>query len=123
VNELLVLLRDELHARGINLHILSGVCAGLHRPDGATMADKMLFLVAEMAAEMERDGTREQTRSGLPGGPAQGRRSGRPRRLNRDKLAIARDRRKRGESVTAIARDLGIGRSTLYRAFQLPAHP
>ena len=33
--ELLVLLEDQLHARGINLHILSGICAGLHRPDGA----------------------------------------------------------------------------------------
>ena len=122
VNELLVLLRDELHARGINLHILSGVCAGLHCPDGATMADKMLFLVAEMAAEMERDRTREQSLNDLRVTRAQGRRSGRPRTLNRDKLAIARDRRLRGESVTTIARDLGIGRSTLYRAFRPPAH-
>ncbi len=41
MKELLVLLEDQLHARGINLHILSGICAGLHRPDGATIADKM----------------------------------------------------------------------------------
>lgn len=32
------------HGRGINLHILTGVCAGIHRPDGATNADKMLFM-------------------------------------------------------------------------------
>ncbi len=34
-------------------------------------------------------------------------------------LAVARARRERGESVTAIARHLGIGRSTLYRALDL----
>jgi hypothetical protein len=29
MRELLVLLEDQLHARGINLHILTGICAGL----------------------------------------------------------------------------------------------
>jgi DNA invertase Pin-like site-specific DNA recombinase len=29
MKELLVLLEDQLHARGINLHILTGICAGL----------------------------------------------------------------------------------------------
>ena len=65
MKELLVLLEDQLHARGINLHILSGICAGLHRPDGNTIADKMLFMVAAMAAEMERDLIRERTLDGL----------------------------------------------------------
>ena len=46
MKELLVLLEDDLHARNINLHILSGICAGLHRPDAASIADKMLFMVA-----------------------------------------------------------------------------
>ena len=35
-------LEDQLHARGINLHILTGICVGIHRPDGATIADKIL---------------------------------------------------------------------------------
>ncbi len=51
MKELLVLLEDQLHARGINLHILTGICAGIHCPNGATIADKMLFMVAAMAAE------------------------------------------------------------------------
>lgn len=119
MKELLVLLEDQLHARGINLHILSGICAGLHRPDGNTIADKMLFLVAAMAAEMERDLIRERTLDGLRAAQAQGRRGGRPAAVDDDILAIARDRRERGESVTAIARHLGIGRSTLYRALDL----
>jgi len=31
MKELLVLLEDQLHVRGINLHILTGICAGIHR--------------------------------------------------------------------------------------------
>jgi DNA invertase Pin-like site-specific DNA recombinase len=53
---------------------------------------------------------------GLRAAQAQGRRGGRPAVVDDDILDIARARRERGESVTAIARHLGIGRSTLYRA-------
>jgi DNA invertase Pin-like site-specific DNA recombinase len=120
MKELLVLLEDQLHARGINLHILSGICAGLHRPDGATIADKMLFMVAAMAAEMERDLIRERTLDGLRAAQAQGRRGGRPAAVDDDVLTVAQARRPRGESVAAIARHLKIGRSTLYRALQPP---
>jgi DNA invertase Pin-like site-specific DNA recombinase len=117
MKELLVLLEDQLHARGINLHILTGICAGIHRPDGATIADKMLFMAA-MAAEMERDLIRERALDGLRAAEAQGRRGGRPAAVDDDVLAVARARQARGESVTAIARHLKIGRSTLYRALQ-----
>ncbi len=120
MKELLVLLEDQLHARGINLQILTGICAGIHRPDGATIADKMLFMVAAMAAEMERDLIRERTLDGLRAAEAQGRRGGRPAAVDEDVLAVARARQSRGESVTAIARHLKIGRSTLYRALQPP---
>ncbi|MGH3149273.1 MAG: recombinase family protein, partial [Streptosporangiaceae bacterium] len=92
MKELLVLLEDQLHASGINLHILSGICAGLHRPDGAAIADKMLFMVAAMAAEMERDLIRERTLDGLRAAEAQGRRGGRPAAVNDDVLAVARAR-------------------------------
>jgi hypothetical protein len=37
-----VLLEDQPHDRGINPHVLTGICAGIHRPDGATIADQML---------------------------------------------------------------------------------
>jgi DNA invertase Pin-like site-specific DNA recombinase len=118
VKELLVLLEDQLHARGINLEILSGICAGVHRPTGATIADRMLFMVAAMAAEMERDLIRERTLDGLRAAAAQGRRGGRPVTIDDDALAVARARLARGESVTTIARHLQVGRSTLYRALQ-----
>lgn len=121
MKELLVLLEDRLHGREINLHILSGICAGLHKPHGATIADKMLFMVAAMAAEMERDLIHERTMDGLAAAAAQGRRGGRPQAVDTDTLAAALDRRRRGESVTAIAAHFGIGRSTLYRALDQQA--
>lgn len=118
VKELLVFLEDELAPRGINLHILTGICASIHRPNGQSIADKMLFLVAAMAAEMERDLIQERTLDGLAAAAAHGRKGGRPPAVTDDVLAAARARRERGQSITTIARELGVGRSTLYRALE-----
>lgn len=115
--ELLVLLEDHLHARSINLNILTGICAGTHRPNGATIADKMLFMVAAMAAERKRELVRERTLDILPAAEAQQRKGGRPVAVDDDLLAAARACRARGESITAVARHLGVGRSTLYARF------
>ena len=119
MKELLVLLEDQLHARDVNLHILTGICAGLHRPNAQSVADKMLFMVAAMAAEMERELIQERTLDGLAAAAAQGRKGGRPAAVDDDTLAVALSRRAKGESVTAIAKHLGIGRATLYRALSL----
>lgn len=88
MNELLVLL-ENLRTRRISLHILTGICSGIHRPDGVSIADGMLFTVAAMAAEMERDLGRERTLGGLYAAAAQERRVGRPNAVNDDVLAIA----------------------------------
>lgn len=88
-----------------------------YKPNGQTIADKMLF----MAAEMERD--LERTMDGLATANAQGRYGGRPAKVDHDTLAIARACQARGESVTSIARHLKIGRSTLYRALATAETP
>jgi DNA invertase Pin-like site-specific DNA recombinase len=116
IKELLVLLEDDLHERGINLQILSGICAGTHRPNATAIAEKMLFLVAALAAELERDLIRERTLDGLAAAAAAGRHGGRPVMVDPDTLAAALAGRERGESVSALANRLGVGRSTLYRA-------
>lgn len=67
-----------------------------------------------------RDLILERTLDGLRSAEAQGRRGGRHAAVNDDVLAVARAWQSRGESVTAIARHLKIGRSTLYRAVQSP---
>ncbi|MCA2228725.1 recombinase family protein [Nonomuraea sp. NEAU-L178] len=69
----MVFLAGELAPRGINLHILTGICAGIHRPAWPGMADKMLFLVSATAAEMERDLISERTQEGLDTARAAGR--------------------------------------------------
>ena len=118
IKELLVFLEDQLHVRGITLEVLTGVCAGVHRPSGVTIADRLLFAVAALATEMERDLIHERTLDGLRAAAAAGRRGGRPPAITGHQLDIARARQDRGESVTAIAAHLGVGRSTLYRALQ-----
>ncbi|MEU0566962.1 helix-turn-helix domain-containing protein [Nonomuraea sp. NPDC005983] len=94
------------------------MCAGTHRPNGQSVADRMLFMVAAMAAEMERDLISERTLDGLAAAAAHGRKGGRPPAVTDDVLAAARSRRERGQSITVIARELGVGRSTLYRALE-----
>jgi DNA invertase Pin-like site-specific DNA recombinase len=87
---------------------------GYARVSGRTQ-DHQMQLDA-LAAEMERDLIQERTLDGLAAAAAQGRRGGRPTAVDADTLAVARARQARGESITAIAAHLGIGRSTLYRA-------
>lgn len=71
MKKLPVFVEDELHARGITLKILTAACGGVHRPDGAGLADRLLFAVAALAAVMERELIRERTldrpRAGPPG--------------------------------------------------------
>lgn len=69
--------------------------------DGAGRNRQMRFMITAMAAEMERDQIRERTLNGLRAAQAQGRHNGRP-------AASTRTR----SSVTAIARQLRVGRST-----------
>ncbi|MEV6576599.1 helix-turn-helix domain-containing protein [Streptomyces sp. NPDC051582] len=67
-------------------------------------------------AEFERSLIKDRTRSGLDAARAQGRVGGRPSVMDADKLAAAKARKDKGESVRAIAKALGVSRATLYRA-------
>lgn len=83
MKELLVFVEDDLHARGIVLQILTGLCASTYRADGAGLADWGLFAVAALAAEMESELIRERTLDGLRAAAAAGRPGGRPDGLRR----------------------------------------
>ncbi|GHA21020.1 DNA invertase [Streptomyces spiroverticillatus] len=104
---------EDLHARGISLRILTGTLAGSYSPKGE---GKFFFTMMVAFAELERDMIVERTRAGLDAAKAQGRTGGRPAVMDADKLAAARSRRAKGESVTAIAKVLKVSRATLYRA-------
>ncbi|MGY0024001.1 recombinase family protein [Streptomyces sp. YJ-C3] len=108
----LMTLSATLQADGIQLELLSGPLQGVYDPNGA---GAIVFAVLAVAAEVEREGIREKTLEGLDAAARQGRHGGRPTVVDDDKLAVARARHAKGESVTSIAKTLGIGRATLYR--------
>lgn len=103
---------QDLHDRGIALRILTGVLNGSYSPTGE---GKFFFTMMAAFAELERDMNRERTKAGLEAAKAQGRVGGRPSVVDEDLLAAAKARRAKGESVSAIAKALGVSRATLYR--------
>jgi len=111
VKEVLTL-ADDLHERGIGLHILTGRLAGTYTPTGE---GKFFFTMMAAFAELERDMLHERTMAGLAAARAQGRVGGRPVVMDADKLAAAGARRANGESPTQIAKALGVSRASVYR--------
>ncbi|KOU92206.1 recombinase family protein [Streptomyces virginiae] len=109
----LVTLVDSLAARGIGFKVLTGAMASIdpNTPDG-----RLMLQVVGAMAEFERSLIKDRTRAGLDAARAQGRVGGRPAVMDADKLAAAKARKGKGESVTAIAKALGVSRATLYRA-------
>src|SRR5579864_6737756 len=82
--------------------------------DTSTPAGKMVFTVLGAVAELERSLICERVRAGLRNARAKGRRLGRPR-VSADATRIA-SLRAQGRSWSAIARELGIGKTTAMRA-------
>ncbi|MER7669630.1 recombinase family protein [Kitasatospora sp. NPDC096128] len=108
---------QQLAERDHRLEILTGPLAGVYDPRGG---GKVLFVMFAAMAEVEREFIHERTLIGLDTAAANGKHGGRPPALDADQLAIALRRRDADEPITAIAKHLGVGRSTLYRA--LAAH-
>ncbi|MFC1416301.1 helix-turn-helix domain-containing protein [Streptacidiphilus cavernicola] len=90
----------------------TGTLAGSYSPSGE---GKFFFIMMVAFAELERDVIVERTRPGLDAAKAQGRTGGRPTVVSEDVLTVARARKAKGESVSAIAKALGVSRATLYR--------
>ncbi|MFE9257913.1 recombinase family protein, partial [Streptomyces sp. NPDC006879] len=93
--------------------VLTGALASIdpNTPDG-----RLMLQVVGAMAEFERSLIKDRTRAGLDAARAQGRVGGRPAVMDADKLAAAKARKAKGESVTAVAKALGVSRATLYRA-------
>ncbi|MGW4032162.1 helix-turn-helix domain-containing protein [Streptomyces sp. NPDC004838] len=104
-------LAREFKAAAPNQPVILSV-QGVYDPNGA---GAIVFAALAVAAEVEREGIREKTLEGLDTAARKGNHGGRPSVVDDDKLALARARHAKGESVTAIAKALGISRATLYR--------
>lgn len=100
---------DQLTSRGIGFRSLT---EGLHT-DGP-MGKAMLTIMAAFA-QLERDTMIERTRAGLAAAAANGRKGGRPRKVDDADATRARGFREKGIAAADIAKMLGVSRATVYR--------
>jgi DNA invertase Pin-like site-specific DNA recombinase len=75
-----------------------------------------MFQILGVFAQLEAAWTLERTSAGRRSAEAQGRKGGRPPKLNTEKRAHVREMLAAGKSVGETARILGVGRATIYRA-------
>ena len=101
----------RLGKMGIRVH-----CLALGGVDLTSSAGKLTMGVINTVAQFERDLLIERTQSGLARARARGKRPGRPAALTADQKAQVRDRIAHGETLSAIARDMGTSRQTIMRA-------
>ena len=87
--------------------------------DLATPTGRMLAGIFASLAEYERALIHERAEAARDAARARGKHTGRPKALTDSQLADARAFLAAGQSRTAIAKKLGVGRATIYRA--LPA--
>lgn len=84
--------------------------------DTGSASGRLILAVFGALAEFERELIRERTAAGLAAARARGVRVGRPAALGDGQLDAARTLVAAGHQVGEVARTLGVGRSTLYRA-------
>jgi len=101
---------NALHARGIGFKSLQ------EQIDTTTSGGKLVFHVFGALAEFEREVIRERTQAGLQAARARGRKGGRPRSMDKKKVAMAK--KLLADPLTRVVDVCGvlqISRSTLYR--------
>ncbi|MGW3241709.1 recombinase family protein [Streptomyces sp. NPDC001070] len=108
----LVSIVDGLRERGIGFRVLDGALSSV---DTTSADGRLFFQIIAAMAEFERSLIKDRTRAGLEAARVQGRTGGRPSVVDEDVLTVARARKAKGESISAIAKALGVSRATLYR--------
>ncbi|GAN68235.1 recombinase family protein [Acetobacter orleanensis] len=83
--------------------------------DTSTSTGRLMLAVLGGLADVERDLIRTRTTEGRVRAMAQGKRMGRPRQITDEQRQEIIDRRQNGETLQAIATDLGICNSTVSR--------
>lgn len=104
---------SELGERGVEFRSLTEAI------DTTTATGKLLFNIMGSLAEFERALIVERTQAGLAAARARGRHGGRPRKVDDAKIKLIRQLYDAQEhSVEAIARMVGVGRTTVYRSLE-----
>src|SRR3954447_15447795 len=117
--ELLQLVQD-LDKRGIGLKVLTGAGASIDttRPEGW-----LILSVFAAMSEFEHALNRERTRAGMMAAKRRGRHVGRPSKLTRHDVDVARQLIEAGRERTEVAETLKVGVSTLRRALAASRSP
>jgi DNA invertase Pin-like site-specific DNA recombinase len=106
----LILVMNQLEERGI---YFKSVQESL---DTSTPGGKLIFHVFGALAEFERDIIRERTLAGLAAARARGRVGGRPRKLSKKQVEMAKNLMKDiSIPIAEICKTLSVSKSTLYR--------
>lgn len=103
---------EVLSQRGVHLRSLT------ESIDTSSASGRLVLSVFGALAEFERELIRERTSAGLEAARARGAKIGRPAAVTRDQLSQARTLVSAGHRVGDVAKTLGVGRSTLYRALR-----
>ena len=99
---------DALTSSGVGFR---SVTEGLHTE--GPMGKAMLTIMAAFA-QLERDTMIERTRAGLAAAAANGRKGGRPRKVDAAAATKARQLKEKGITAPDIAKMLGVSRATVY---------
>ena len=102
---------EDLGKRGVSVH-----CLALGGMDLTSPAGKMTMQVLAAVAEFERDLLIERTQAGLARAKEEGKAIGRPGALTDAEQEAVRVRLSKGESVSALAKELKTSRQTIMRA-------
>lgn len=103
----------DLSSKGISFKVLTGQGANI---DTTTPQGKLIFGIFAALAEFERDLISERTKAGLDAARARGRKGGAPYKMTPAKLRLAQAAMEKSEThVSALCKELGITRQTLYR--------
>lgn len=105
----LVDLVGELQAKGVHFKSLTDSI------DTSTPSGRFFFHVMAAMAQMEKELLRERTTAGLVAARARGRLGGRKPVMDDAKISAAQKLLDAGMPATEVAKQLGVGRATLYR--------
>jgi len=105
---------DDILAKGASVHFVKE--NQTYTPAGDDSMSRLLLHILGAFAEFERNLIRERQAEGIRIAKAAGKYRGRARTLTPDQVAAARAQLEQGVPMARLARDLGVDRSTLYRA-------
>jgi DNA invertase Pin-like site-specific DNA recombinase len=104
---------EDMEARGVGLKSLTEAI------DTSTPGGRLVFHIFGSIAEFERAIIRERTKAGVVAAKARGRVGGRPAKLEGERAQHAKMMLNAGTSVSAVARSMGVSRSTVLRATRM----